>query len=82
MAHLENEGRSRGKARGILQVISANTTARTFYRSLGYAEHDQLVGPVARRFGYSSVMMHKALAPVDRHHPASGPDIVGDREAG
>jgi GNAT superfamily N-acetyltransferase len=74
VAHLEDEGRRRGKARGILQVISANTTARTFYRSLGYAEHDHPVGPVARRFGYPSVMMHKALVPIDRHHPSSGPD--------
>jgi GNAT superfamily N-acetyltransferase len=63
MDHLENEGRRRGKSRGILQVIRANTTARTFYRSLGYAEDDHLVGPVARRLGYPSVMMHKTLVP-------------------
>ncbi|MDQ7911167.1 GNAT family N-acetyltransferase [Phytohabitans sp. ZYX-F-186] len=63
MDHLENEGRRRGKTRGVLQVISANTTARTFYRSLGYAERAHPVGPIARRFGYPSVMMHKPLTP-------------------
>jgi len=61
MDHLEEEGRRRGKTRGILQVISANSTARTFYRSLGYTEHEHRVGAVARRFGYPSVLMSKPL---------------------
>jgi GNAT superfamily N-acetyltransferase len=61
MRHLEDEGRRRGKTGGILQVITANATARTFYRSLGYAERDHRAGPVARRLGYPSVMMHKPL---------------------
>jgi GNAT superfamily N-acetyltransferase len=63
MDHLEEEGRRRGKTQGILQVIAANTTARTFYRSLGYTEHTRPVGSFTRRFGYPSVMMHKPLTP-------------------
>lgn len=57
MEHLEGEGRRRGKTRAILQVISANTGARTFYRSLGYAERDA----ATRRLGYPSVLMEKPL---------------------
>ena len=61
LGHLEEEAISLGKRRAVLQVITANVTARAFYRSAGYSEAELRRGLARDRLAYPSVLMRREL---------------------
>jgi ribosomal protein S18 acetylase RimI-like enzyme len=62
LRHLEQDAIGLGKRRAVLQVITSNVTARSFYRSAGYSEAELRRGLPRDRLAYPSMLMRKQLA--------------------
>jgi ribosomal protein S18 acetylase RimI-like enzyme len=61
LAHLEDDALALGRRQAVLQVISSNGAARSFYRAAGYAETEYRPGPIRRALAYPSVIMRREL---------------------
>jgi ribosomal protein S18 acetylase RimI-like enzyme len=73
LARLENEAEARGKCQAILQVITSNLSARSFYASAGYTETPVRLGSLRNAIAYPSVIMRKHL---DVNRPSGHPERV------
>jgi ribosomal protein S18 acetylase RimI-like enzyme len=62
LRRLEEDAIGLGKRRAVLQVITSNVGARSFYRSAGYSEAALRHGLPRDRLAYPSVLMRKELA--------------------